>query len=75
MSSGNGLKFVLVIAMEKEKRTAHVFKKALSSGLVNSLPNIKFLDFSKLKALADDKLNSAEKFSYSVFKRLLFLGL
>ena len=30
----------------------------------NSLPNNKFLDWSKLKAFADDKLNLAEKLKF-----------
>ena len=30
----------------------------------NSLPNDKFLDWSKLKALADDKINVAEKLKF-----------
>ena len=31
---------------------------------VNSLPNDKFLDMSKLKGFADDKLNVAEKMKF-----------
>ena len=30
----------------------------------NSLPNDKFLDWSKLKGFADDKINAAEKFEF-----------
>ena len=30
----------------------------------NSLPNDKFLDWSKLKALADDKINVTEKLKF-----------
>ena len=55
---------------------------------INSLPNDKILDWSKLKAFADDKLNVNEKFkfglervetsifsfSYNVFKSHLFQG-
>ena len=36
--------------------------KLLSSVRVNSLPKDKFLDWSKLKAFADNKSNVAEKF-------------
>ena len=32
--------------------------------MVYSLPNDKFLDWSKLKAFADDKLNLAEKLKF-----------
>ena len=32
--------------------------------LLNSLPNDKFLDWSKFKAFADDKLNLAEKLKF-----------
>ena len=31
---------------------------------INSLPNDKILDWSKLKAFADDKINVAEKLSF-----------
>ena len=30
----------------------------------NSLPNAKMLDWSKLKALADDKINEAQKLKF-----------
>ena len=36
---------------------------------VNSLPNGKFLDWSRLKALADDKINVTEKLKF-VFGRV-----
>ena len=32
--------------------------------ILNSLPNDKFLDWSKLKAHADDKINLAEKLKF-----------
>ena len=35
-----------------------------STRTINSLPNDKILDWSQLKAFADDKLNLAEKFEY-----------
>ena len=31
---------------------------------INSLPNAKFLDWSKLKAFADDKINGTQKFKF-----------
>ena len=34
-----------------------------------SLPNIKILDFSKLKAFADDKINVTQKLKF-VFRRV-----
>ena len=37
--------------------------------LFNSLPNDKFLDWSKLNALADDKINVTEKLEF-VLRRL-----
>ena len=33
---------------------------------INSLPNEKFLDWSKLKAFADDKIDVTEKFEFVV---------
>ena len=37
----------------------NIFQKASFMGVVNSLPNDKFLDMTKLKAFADDKLKFA----------------
>ena len=37
------------------------FQKPRGSGSCNSLPNIKILDYSKVKACADDKINGTEK--------------
>ena len=34
--------------------------------LLNSLPNNKFLDCSKLKAFADDKINMTQKLKYDL---------
>ena len=34
--------------------------------LLNSLPNDKFLDFSKLKAFADNKINVNEKLKFDL---------
>ena len=33
--------------------------------LLNSLPNDKFLDWSKLKAFADDKINESQKLKFA----------
>ena len=41
----------------------------MSGILVNSLPNDKFLDWSKLKACADNKINVSEKLKF-VFDRV-----
>ena len=36
----------------------------LKNGCFNSLPNNKFLDWSKLKAFVNDKINATEKFNF-----------
>ena len=36
----------------------------VDKGVLNSLPNDKILDWSKLKALADDNINLAEKLKF-----------
>ena len=40
------------------------FQKACTSERVNSLPNYKILDWSKLKAFADDKIKVTEKLKF-----------
>ena len=48
---------------------ARVFKKALFPLVLNFLANDKILDWSKLKALADDKVQLTEKLKF-VFGRV-----
>ena len=36
----------------------------IKSELINSLPNSKIFDWSKLKAFADDKMNGTEKLKF-----------
>ena len=41
---------------------------ALAKGEFNSLPNDKILDWSKIKALADDKINVVQKLKFCVWE-------
>ena len=52
--------FLLFPQCFQKTRTADTSKPGLVWERVNSLPNDTFLDWSKLKALADDKLNVIE---------------
>ena len=45
-------------------RLAHLQLQMDTSTKFNSLPNEKFLDWSKLKALADNKIKLAEKLKF-----------
>ena len=51
-------------------KVLNVVKSHLCSALsfLNSLPNNKVLDWSKLKALADDKINVTEKLNFVLGK-------
>ena len=52
----------------------NVFQKKPSSESFNSLPNNKILDWSKLKAYADDKINVTEKLKFVMGKVENFVG-
>ena len=41
-----------------------MFSNLLGADMFNSLPNDKILDWSKLKAFADDKINMNEKLKF-----------
>ena len=56
--------------LEYEKMLVSYFsKKVFKKFLLNSLPNDKILDVTKLKAFADDKLHEAQMM-ISVFERI-----
>ena len=56
---------MILVQSRVQNRNASQYFKIVES-LFNSLPNDKFLDWSKLKGLADDKLNVAEKLKFAL---------
>ena len=50
------------LSLFKKKKTRCHFVAGVNSRFFHSLPNDKLLDSSKLKAIADDKINVTEKF-------------